>query len=336
MLKRSLHSLLLCGLILAFASSLPAAEITPFRITNQSPLAQIYGIPSDSSASLSGKGGGEFTLDTSLANSYSPESSRNELLKLDGESVRIAARVKYGITDSLEGSLSIPLVIYGGGFTDQFIISWHNAFGMPQNGRDINPKFRTGYNYSKDNKKKLVMDNSGVFLGDIAFGLAYSLYDKFSETGSSKLAVRGDLKLPTGDSSRLAGSGSVDTALSLAGARSVVTQYGKFACFGSIGGMFMSAGDVISDQQNSVAAFGTVGGGWQPSQYISFKIQLNAHSALYRNSSLTELSSPSFMLTSGGSLHLNKTTDIDIGVAEDVAVSTAPDVTFHIGLSKKF
>jgi hypothetical protein len=98
----------------------------------------------------------------------------------------------------------------------------------------------------------------------------------------------------------------------------------------------MTEGDVLKDQQNNLVGFGTLGLGWGPAEWISFKLQLDGHTALYRNSSLIELSHNSLMLVVGGALKLPDGYLLDIGVSEDVAVATAPDVAFHFGLSKRF
>jgi hypothetical protein len=114
------------------------------------------------------------------------------------------------------------------------------------------------------------------------------------------------------------------------------TEWGSLGLFGSVGGMVMTRGDVLPDQQNSLAGFGTLGLGWGPAEWISFKLQLNAHTPLYHGSSLDELSKTSLMLTSGGSLKLPGNYLLDIGVSEDVAVAASPDVALNLTLRKRF
>ena len=61
------------------------------------------------------------------------------------------------------------------------------------------------------------------------------------------------------------------------------------------------------------------------------KLQLDAHSAFY-DSGLTELGSDAAQLIIGGALRLSDTWVLDLAVSEDIAVDTAPDVVFHIGI----
>jgi len=68
---------------------------------------------------------------------------------------------------------------------------------------------------------------------------------------------------------------------------------------------------------------------------LAFKVQLDSQTALY-DSALTTLGSPSLLLTMGGTLALGERTFFDLGVGEDLAVKSAPDVTFQFGLSHYF
>jgi len=150
------------------------------------------------------------------------------------------------------------------------------------------------------------------------------------------IALRATLKLPTGDSANLRGNGAVGGTVSLCGASNHFTEWGALGLFGSLGGMISAKGDVLKDQQEQVAAFGTVGLGIGPAPWISFKVQINANTPLYKDSSLDELSKSGVMLVIGGALQLPADYQLDIGVSEDISVSTSPDVAFHLGLSKVF
>jgi hypothetical protein len=57
---------------------------------------------------------------------------------------------------------------------------------------------------------------------------------------------------------------------------------------------------------------------------------------LYGGSSLGQLSKSTLMLVTGGTLKLPGSYLLDIGVSEDVVVTTSPDVAFHLGLHKQF
>lgn len=311
-------------------------EITPFTTSNQSPLVQIYGLPRESGADIVPVGRLTFGLSQDLSSNYTVSNNTREQISLDGETYRLALSARYGLAPRWEIGVELPYLVQGGGFLDSFIIDWHSAFGLPQGGRKEAPKDRIGYRYSKDGLQKLKMDHAGSGLGDLSLTAGYSLYEDRNDKSHDRLALRAALKLPTGDSSSLRGSGGVDAMLQLCGSMVNYTEWGSLGLFGSVGGLVMSDGDVLPDQRNNLAGFGTLGLGWGPAPWVSFKVQLNGNTALYHGSSLDELSANSLVLVSGGGLKLPGGYLLDIGVSEDLAVATASDVSFHLGLSRNF
>lgn len=327
-----LMTLLWCGAPVLAADM----EITPFRTVNQSPLAQLFGLPAESAAGLTPSGRLRFSLTQDVASNYTVSRTANEQITLDGESYRWTLAARYGIGDRFEIGADVPYLLYGGGFLDGFVIDWHNAFGLPQGGRDTASKNKLNISYLKNGVQKLSMNRSGSGIGDISLQAAMKLYDVLDSGSHDALALRTSLKLPSGDSGSLRGSGSTDFTLSLCGSLNNFTEWGSLGLYGSLGGMAMTKGDVLRDQQNNLAGFATAGVGWGPAQWISFKLQLNGHTPLYHGSSLDELSRSSLMLVIGGALRFPGNYLLDIGVSEDVAVATAPDVAFHLGLSRQF
>jgi hypothetical protein len=324
---------LFCSCIAADAADL---EITPFQTRNQSPLVQIYGIPQQSGSDVVLPGTFQFALNQDLSSNYTVNSSAREQVAFDGETYRIALTARYGVAANWEIGAEIPYLIQGGGFLDSFIIDWHTIFGLPQGGRNTAPKGRISYRYSKDGNRKLQMDSSGSGIGDISLTGGYQLYESRNDAQHDRLAVKAALKLPTGESSYLRGSGGTDLTLQLCGSMNNATEWGSLGVYGSLGALIMAGGDILRDQHNPVAGVATFGLGWGPASWIAFKLQLNAATPLYHGSSLKELSGSSLLLVSGGTLKLPGGYLLDIGVGEDVAVATAPDVSFHLGLSKTF
>jgi len=324
---------LLCSTGLATAADM---EITPFQTANQSPLVQIYGLPHDTGADITAPGTFRFSLNQDLSSNYTVNSNSREQITLDGETYRLAFVARYGIAPRWEAGVEIPYLVQGGGFLDSFVVDWHNTFGLPQGGRDSAPKNRLSYSYRKDGIQKLRMDHAGSGIGDITLTGGFSLYDIRDTERHERLAIKGAIKLPTGDSSYLRGSGSTDFILQLCGIMINYSEWGSLGLYGSVGALAMTRSDVLPDQHNPLAGIGTFGLGWGPTSWISFKVQLNGNTPFYRGSSLDEISKSSLMLISGGTLKLPGDYLLDIGVAEDVAVATAPDVSFHLGLSKRF
>jgi hypothetical protein len=324
---------LLCSVGVASAADM---EITPFSTFNQSPLVQIYGLPHDTGADIILPGTFHISMNQDLSSNYTVNSSTREQITLDGETYRMTFAARYGIARQWEAGVEVPYIIQGGGFLDSFVIDWHNTFGLPQGGRNSAPKDRLLYSYRKDGIQKLLIDRSGSGIGDIALTGGFSLYDVGGTELHDRLALKGAVKLPTGDSSYLLGSGGTDVMLQLCGSMIRFSELGSLGVYGSVGGIAMSRSDVLRDQHKPLAGVGTLGLGWGPAPWISFKVQLNGNTPLYHDSSLVELSKSPLVLVFGGALRFPGEYLLDIGVAEDVAVATAPDVSFHLGLSKRF
>ncbi len=335
-MKRALFLLLLAlfsAVSTAFADDM---EITPFRTVNQSPLLRIFGFPSETGSVITPSGKLSAAIMQDVANNFAASSSKNESISLDGESWIWTASLKYGFLNRFEAGVELPVVLQGGGVFDGFIDGWHKFFSLPRGGRNKVKKNQLNYSYTRDGVQKLYMNDSGTGIGDIMLTAGMQLYDEKSAESRNTLALRSSLKLPTGESGSFRGSGSTDFSLYLAGNMTNFTEWGSLAVYGSVGGMALTDGDVLKDQQKNLAGFGTFGVGWGPAEWISFKVQLGGNTSMYGKSSLDELSNGSLVLMTGGAIKLPGNCTLDIAVSEDIAVNTAPDVALHLGLTRTF
>ncbi|MDD2900297.1 MAG: DUF3187 family protein [Desulfuromonadaceae bacterium] len=311
-------------------------KITPFSTSNQSPLVQIHGIPRDTAADITPVGTFDMRLAHDLSSNYAVSNSASERITLDGEIYRTTVSVRYGVARNWEAGIEIPYVFHGGGFLDNFIIGWHSTFTLPQGGRNNAPKNRLNYSYQKNGIQKIQMDHTISGLGDLSLTGGVNLYDGNDSGLQDRVSLKAAIKLPTGDSTQFLGSGSTDVALLLCGGINRYTEWGSLGLFGSVGALAMTRGDLLPDQQKHIAGLATLGAGWGPASWISFKVQLNGSTPLYGASSLAEISKSPMLLILGGALRFPEEYSLDIGVGEDVAVNTAPDVSFYLGLNKRF
>ena len=311
-------------------------EITPFYTRDQSPVAQIFGLPAAGDARLLPKGKFSILLAADLASNFAKDATLRENILLDGEDYRFTLALRYGITDRFEAGIDIPYAGQGAGFLDSFIIGWHDFFGLPQGGRKEAPRNRLLYTYTKDGRTKLLINDSDFGIGDIRFYGGMQLYNDGGENPRS-VALRASIKAPTGASRQLHSSGSTDFALWLTASDDyqLPSWLGHFTLFGAAGGMGMTRGDILADQQRNVAAFGTLGFGWGPASWLALKAQVSGHTPFYQ-SELRELGKDSLQLIVGGTLAFSQQTSLDIGVSEDIIVDTSPDVAFHLALKRLF
>ncbi|ALC15353.1 hypothetical protein DSOUD_0564 [Desulfuromonas soudanensis] len=334
---RLLWALLIAFVLLPPPGAADAELLAPFSLSNQSPLIQIFGLPGAAESTVLAPGKTAAALRLFLASNNTGSSDNSESLLFDGETSRLTLEVRHGIGNDFEVGVEIPWVMHRKGFLDRFIVDWHDTFNLPQGGRDERPVDRLAYRYSRDGVELVNVDESTEGFGDLRLTAAWQLSRREEPSGArSALALHSSLKLPTGDSDRLLGSGSTDLALWLSAENSWRASLGRGSLYGAAGMMLLSDGRVLPGQQRNLAGFATLGSGWAPWERLALKVQLDGHTPFYGGSDLDELASPTAQLTLGGTLGLWPEGWLDLGVGEDLAVRTSPDVVFHLALRTAF
>lgn len=138
------------------------------------------------------------------------------------------------------------------------------------------------------------------------------------------------LKLPSGDSDYLHGSGSTDFSVWINAQREKNMPYGKLAFLGALGFMVLTPGNILPDQQRHFVGFGSAAIAWSPWPILTWQVQLNGHTSFYKESNLREINAPSAQIILGGTINLRRQFTLDLGLAEDLIVKTSPDVVFHL------
>jgi len=142
---------------------------------------------------------GEWSLDLTVANDL----RRLGILDEDAEVDRLSIGRSWGIGSDRRIWVEIPILSRGSGFLDEIIDWWHrNVLRWTDPARDFTPHRRSiialGDEYSF---------GSGSGLGDITVGATKSFGDRVSASFA--------LKVPTGNPSRLLGSGAFDAGVSI-------------------------------------------------------------------------------------------------------------------------
>jgi hypothetical protein len=334
MLKKIVHFIVCWILIFLNVLLAEGSEITPFYTQNQSPLISVYGLPGMGSAVVKAAKEGSLRLILDTANNYVAAGNKGENIVLDGETMRLTLSGRYGIGRKMELGLDVPFLITGGGFLDGFIEKYHSTFGFPNGGRELASQNRLLFRYQKNGVTLLNMEQSGQGLGDVRIAGGWQVYQ--SARGDRNLMLKAGIKLPTGDTESMRGSGSFDGALWLVGNIEYQMPFGQLSLFGQAGAMGMTKGKILPDQQRPAVGFGAFGLGVRPAEWLELKIQTNASTSFYSESDLSEVSAPSAQLTIGGTLRFSPKTSLDLAVTEDIIVGASPDVVFHLSLAHKF
>ncbi len=299
----------------------------PYVITNRSPFVQVYGLPAAQSAKLVAEGGSSAGLQLDISNNFTEDNKGNEAIFIDGETHRANIQFRYGLSDAIELGIDVPYLSHDSGGLDSIIEDWHDLFGFPDGGRPEFPRDQLQFTYQRDGQTISSVTSSNNGIGDVSLSMAYQL----SQSETRQWALRSAVKLPTGDAEDLHGSESTDVSLGLNVSDQGLLQKYNIALHGTAGVMWMDSGEVLAELQEDFVLYGSSTLSWQATSSVSLKLQLDAHTAFY-DSALTELGDDSAQLILGGAVRLGENWILDLAISEDIAVDTAPDVVFHIGI----
>jgi hypothetical protein len=157
------------------------------------------------------------------SNIIQEQQTETEFLRFDLEYLRTLVALKRGFGHGLELGFSVPFYVYYGGFLDPFVSSFHDALGLPNFLRGQTPYGLVDFQYRRGDQVVLAGTSSFGAVGDIALDVKKTLYQRSSRS----LAIRGALKLPTGDPQNLSGSGATDFGLGVAFDR-IGPKYGLY------------------------------------------------------------------------------------------------------------
>src|SRR5690606_16367625 len=159
-------------------------------------------------------------------------------------------------------------------------------------------------------------------IGDVSLSLGRS-FD--ASARGARRQLKATLKLPTGDESWFAGSGSPDFALTWLASRRAEAWGRPGGYFWGVGGLLLGSPDRIEFDARRGGLMSVVGGGIRPFPRWGIKAQVELHSALYE-SRLREIGDPGVQLTIGGWRDLGGRGVVELAVNEDLAVSSSPDL----------
>jgi Protein of unknown function (DUF3187) len=310
------------GLLLCLIGGPAALAQTPepFHIRNLNPLVAIFGLPAWDT----------FERDTTtlgatfeLANHYRLSRRGDDLLVLDGETLRTTLSFNRSFGRAWAFGFEAPYYSLSGGVLDDLVDGWHSAFGLPDGGRNNRPE---------DELLFVVGDRAGAFfelrdddhgLGDVQLKLARKL------GAEQRFIVQASLKAPTGDEDMLAGSGSADFAVTVLRTAELEFRNRRAGYYWGVGALRAGDAERIRYDAEDLVTTAIVGGSWQLGPRFGLKGQLDFHSPLF-NTQLEELGEKAIQATAGAWLRPNRKAVLEFAVVEDLEVSTAPDVVVHI------
>ncbi|NJD32706.1 MAG: DUF3187 family protein [Gammaproteobacteria bacterium] len=306
----------------------PVAHGEPLLTRNQNPLLLPYGLPNPLPARLPAHRSGGAALVVNWTNAANDDFSDAHSFTLDAEAVDVRVRLEYAFAPDWAGLVELPWRDLSGGTLDAFIENWHDFFGLPKGPRHHMPQDRLLIEYQQGDKVELRFDESSSGIGDIPIAAGYQI------TSSDKGAIAGWLtvKLPTGDSKDLLGSGATDVALSFSGQTQLAEHW---QVFGQLDAVWLGQGDILPDYQQSFAWAGLAGVSWNAWRALDLTVQFYANSKVF-DTSVDGLSGDAIVLSYGGTWRTTGGWRIDFGMNEDIQVDMSPDATFYVAVQRGF
>ena len=98
----------------------------------------------------------------------------------------------------------------------------------------------------------------------------------------------------------------------------------------------MRPGPILPKYQRDFAGFAGISSSFAYNKTFALVAQVDAHTALYRDSALVQTGSYSAALSFGGSFRLDGDWRLNVGLTEDLHVNASPDIGFHLEVSTLF
>jgi hypothetical protein len=256
-----------------------------------------------------------------VSNTLNVQSDSHETLHVDGESDALDLTYENALAQNWRYRFTVPVIRDSGGILDSVIDTWHEAFGFPRGNRPFYPKGQIDYFYSGEGK--IDLNRSQTSLGDIAADLGLYTLDDARHT----LSFWGGIKAPTGKVADLTSDGAWDSALWAHAAM----RWPKWQLGAEIGVAQPFGDELFAGNAHRTSMFARFALSRSLGPLWSVRAQLDGQTGRVAGTDMRFLG-PSMQLTVGACRRLKGRWRIDMGFAEDIAVNTAPDITFFLGI----
>ncbi len=314
-----------CAVVILLAAS---AQAEPLPEADLSPLIANIGLARmDETAALPNTRQGQWRLTSSTASHSSQNADGSEMSLFDGETTRISLAAEWRLAERYSIGVELPYFIHARGALDGVVEQWHDWFGFPNNLRDLVPPDQIDFRYSDNGMLLLDNQRSQHGIGDVRLTGSW----QWQNTATSDKAIRLAIKVPTGDSDRLTGSGGMDIALGLVADNNELGASARWSSFYRAYAIIVGKPDRLASRARRLIGQANGGLSFRAHERLTLTAQATIRSQAY-DSALRMLGDPALQLNVGGSVKLGERLQLAIAVGEDVRVDTAPDVTIALAL----
>jgi len=316
--------------LLAGSTSAAAGEADTFLLRNQNPFLQVFGMPQFRTAETVPAGQSRYELVLSIVNNAERRELASESIVIDGQTDIIDLAMYRGVSQRLELGVLMPFVHHSGGFLDGPIKRWHNLWGL-SNSKRAGPLDQLNYFYMRDGVVHADISSPSFGIGDIQLTAAVPLIDA-SSAGGRRCALRFSVKLPTGDTEDLHGSGAVDIAAGVYADTASEFLGRALGLSGFAGVLALGKGDFAPEIQRDTVPFAGAALTWHASEPFTLTGQAQVQGA-YFDSSQDDLGSSSVQLAFGATYRPRRGgLALGLAIVEDLIGDTTPDLALHFSI----
>jgi hypothetical protein len=294
------------------------------------PLTGLFGFPdSREGGRLTDAGADIWEFYVATSSHAAQDTAGQESVLFDGETRRLGLSYRRALSERLELGVEIPWVSHESGSLDGFIDRWHSAFGLPDGIRDERPKDQLLFSY-EDSSRQFSMTSNAQGMGDVRLLAGVRL----TQSVQSSSALRFSVKLPTGDSDRLLGSGRTDASLGIAGDGGLLMGIERLSGFYRASATWLGSPDIGTLSTRRIVGQFSAGVGYDLTARTAIALQLLLRSPVY-DSEISPLGDVAASLTTGVHFRLSREYALSFAVGEDIHPGSMPDVTFVLSLQKR-
>jgi Protein of unknown function (DUF3187) len=307
----------LAAALISGSAKLHAEEFFPVR--DQNPLLRGFYLPLPSDARADE--GAVWAATLLVSNTLNVDSNSREKLLVDGESTVLDLSYANSLSQSWRYRLSLPVVYDSGGVLDSVIDTWHQAFGFSRGNRPFYPKGQIDYFYS--GRGSINLDRAGTHVGDLAADVGWYPLDNAARTVSIWCGV----KAPSGSTASLTSDGAWDAALWAHAA----VRFSRWQLATELGVAQPFGDELFAGAAHQGSVFARFAASRELGPVWSLRAQLDGQTGHVDATELRFLGK-SLQLSMGATRRIWKKWHLNFGFSEDVAVNTAPDITFFLGI----
>jgi hypothetical protein len=253
-------------------------------------------------------------------------------VNFDGELWRTSALVRTGLGPSTDLGIEVSVLYATSGFLDVFIESWHEAFGLPDSGRELRDQFDYDMRLETGGEDVYSLTGNRVGFCDTPIVLTQRIVD--AHGSAPAVFVQAAIEIPTGSEDNGFGNGAIDWGLGVG----LESNLGDWTV-GAGGGWSdratpTSLAEADVDVEDGIGVHADAEWRWTPES--SALIGLRYESAVSDSFGIEELGGDVLELDLGVAIDSGESSRWVFGFTEDLISASGPDFTVMLGYQTGF